>query len=44
MKEETPKVSWTIEEGNLKSGEGATMTIDIELKDEYHKSRWSISN
>jgi len=33
--EETPKVSWTIEEGNLKSGEGATMTIDIELKDEY---------
>ena len=28
--EETQKVSWAIEEGSLKSGEGATMTIDID--------------
>jgi len=33
--ETTPKVNWVIEEGQLKSGAKATMTIDIELKDEY---------
>lgn len=31
----TPKVTWTMDKGLLKSGSGATMTIDVNLKDEY---------
>ncbi len=31
----TPKVIWTMNNGILKSGSKATMTIDVNLKDEY---------
>lgn len=31
----TPKVTWSMKGGALKSGQSATMTIDVNLKDEY---------
>lgn len=31
----TPKITWTMNEGILKSGSKAQMTIDVTLKDEY---------
>ena len=31
----TPKVTWTMNNGVLKSGSSATMTIDVKLKNEY---------